>query len=112
MQYHLLKADGVWQFREEGSPDALFAAETKVEAMDKMQDFMDSREGNVLVHKADGEIQQHRSYAPEAGSGPGGLSATTWSIIGVVAVAALTAAGVVYYYRDSIPTDRLRLPRR
>ena len=108
MQYHLLKADGIWQFREESSPEALFAAETKIEALDKMQDFMDSREGSVVVHKADGEIQQHRTYTVESGSRPGGLGTTTWSIIGVVAVAALTAASVVYYYRDSIPTDRLR----
>lgn len=108
MRYHLLKSDGVWQFREEGSADALFAAETKAEAMDQMQDYMDSREGDVLVHKADGEIQQHRSYPTASQQRSDGLSTTAWSIIGVVAVAALTAASVVYYYRESIPTDRLR----
>lgn len=109
MQYHLLKTDGVWTFRQEGSPDVLFTAETKAEATDKMQDYMESRDGDVVIHRADGRIQRHRSYPNESGSG--GLSATAWSIIGVVAVAAITAASVVYYYRDSIPTSRLRLPR-
>jgi hypothetical protein len=111
MQYHLLRTDGVWQFRKAGSPEALFDAETKVEAMDKMQDYMESREGDVVIHKTDGEIQQHRTYPARSESGSNGLSATAWSIIGVVAVAAVTAASVVYYYRDAIPTSRLRLPR-
>ena len=111
MQYHLLKADGEWQFREESSPEAIFAAETKAEALDQMQDYMESRDGNVVIHKADGQIQQHRSYPSETGSQSGILGKTAWSIIGVAAVAALTAASVVYYYRDSIPTDRLRFSR-
>lgn len=110
MQYHLLKENGEWQLREEGSADALFAAETKAEALDKLNDYMDSREGSVSVHKADGQIQEHRNFENESKSLLANtLSVTRWSVIGVVAVAALTAAGVAYYFRDSIPTNKLRL---
>lgn len=112
MQYHLLKEDGEWQLREEGSSDSIFTTETKADALEKLSDYMDSRDGSVAVHTIDGRIQEHRSFEKESESSfVNGVSVTRWSLIGVAAVAALTAAGVAYYFRGSIPTDRLRLPR-
>lgn len=108
MEYHLLKADGEWHFREANSPDALFSAETKLEAMDRMQDYMESRDGDVMIHKANGEFQSQRRYASEPETATVSPTVRNWGIFGVVAVAAITAASVVWYYRGSIPVDRLR----
>ncbi len=110
MEYHLLKEDGEWQLREQGSREALLAARTKNEAIEKMRDYMDSRDGSVAIHTVDGQIQEHRTY--EAGDETGyWVKPKTLGIIGVVAVAAITAACVVYYYRDAIPVKRMRMPR-
>jgi hypothetical protein len=109
MNYHLLKDDGEWQLREQGSRDVVFAAETKSEALQKLTDYMDSRDGSVSVHTVDGRIQEHRSYANEGDTWLAGMhNVTKWSIIGVAAVAAVTAAGVAWYFRAAIPTERLR----
>jgi hypothetical protein len=109
MNYHLLKADGEWRLREEGTNKDLFATDTKADAIEKLSDYMDSREGNVVVHKADGAIQRHHSYYREEESGDdGGLSRRTWGIIGAVTATAVTLASLAYVFRDSIPTDRMR----
>lgn len=107
MEYHLVKESGEWQLREQGSREALLAADTKSEAIDKLQDYMDSREGSVAIHGVDGRIREHRSYSPSEGP-QRFVRPRTLGIIGVVALAAATAACVAWYYRDQIPTDRLR----
>jgi hypothetical protein len=107
MEYHLLKDNGEWQLRKEGSKKAIIAAQTKAEAIDKMRDYMESKDGSVAIHSINGEIQEHRAYSPDEDSGRM-VSKKTLGIAGVVAVAAITAACVVYYYRDVIPVKRLR----
>lgn len=115
MNYHLLKTEGEWRLREEGSSNDEFAAETKAAALEQLGDFMESREGYVVVHRADGSIQEHRDYTrePQARSrnakDSGGLSKRTWGLIGVITAAAVTAASLAYIFRDSIPTERLRI---
>ena len=112
MEYHLLKENGEWQLREEGSSDPVFAAETKADALEKLNDYMDSREGSVTVHKVDGQFQERREFANESRSLiANSPRVTRWSVIGVAAVAAITAACVAYYYRGSIPMERLRFSR-
>ena len=107
MNYHLLKAGDEWRLREEGSDDDLFSTETKSEAIEKLSDYMESREGNVVVHKADGAIQLHRSYSSEQqANGNSGLSTRTWGILGAVTATAVTLASLAYVFRGSIPTDR------
>jgi len=110
MEYELTKKDGQWQLTEEGSSQAILAADTKAEAIDRMRDYMHSHGGSVAIHTASGEYQEHRSYTAESGRDylP---SNKTLGIFGVVAVAAVTAACVAWYYRDSIPVERLRLSR-
>ncbi len=110
MQYHLLKTNGAWQMRESGSEEPLYSARTKADALEALQDYMDDHEGSVTIHRADGSFQENRRYGADEGSG--GLGGKAWSIIGVVAVAAATAAAVTWKFRDRIPTDRLRLPGR
>lgn len=107
MNYHLLKANGEWRLREEGSNDDLFRTETKSDAIAKLSDYMDSREGHVVVHKADGAIQLHRSFSSdEQADKNSGLSKRTWGIIGAVTATAVTLASLAYVFRGSIPTDR------
>jgi hypothetical protein len=106
MNYHLLKANGEWRLREEGSKNDIYTTETKAAALKKLSEYMESAEGEVLVHKADGAIQEHRTYLADE---QGGLSKKGWSIIGVVTAVAITAASLAYVFRDSIPVDRLRL---
>ena len=107
MEYHLVKEEGEWQLREQGSREALLAADTKSEAIDKVRDFMEAREGSVAIHGIDGRIQEHRAYTPSE-EPERFVRPRTLGIIGVVAIAAATAACVAWYYRDAIPTDRLR----
>lgn len=106
--YHLVKADGEWRLREEGSGKEVYTAETKEAALEKLGDYMEDREGNVVVHKVDGAIQEHRSYGREEADDDRGLSRRAWSIIGVVTASAVTLASLAYVFRDRIPTDRLR----
>ena len=109
MNYHLLKAEGEWRLREEGSNDDLFKTETKSDAIEKLSDYMDSREGHVVVHKADGAIQLHRSYPGDNQSDKSsGLSKRSWGIIGAVTATAVTLASLAYVFRGSIPIDRFR----
>lgn len=114
MNYHLSLKENEWRLEKEGSNKAVIAAATKSEALEKTADYMDGRDGAVFIHKKNGQFEQSRKYS--AGDGQtqktfGPLTPKTWSILGIVAVAAATAAGVVYYYRNSIPLDRLRLDR-
>lgn len=104
MQYHLLKADGEWQLREEGTSDALFGVKTKDEALDKLNDYMSSRDGSVAVHKTNGEIQEHRTYTDAETEGAS--RGNGWAFVGVAAVAVVAVAGAAWYFRGSIPTDR------
>lgn len=109
MNYHLLKENGEWRLREEGSGSDLYTAQTKAAALEKLNEYMESSEGEVLVHKADGEIQEHRTYPRNRQDEDQGLSKKAWAVIGVVTAAAVTAASLAYVFRDSIPTDRLRI---
>ena len=104
--YHLVKADGEWRLRQEGSGKEIFSAETKEAALEKLGDYMESREGNVVVHKVDGAIQEHRSYGRlEENEDQGGLSKRTWGIIGLVTATAVTLASLAYVFRDNIPRN-------
>ena len=100
MHYYLSKSNGKWLLREEGSIEAVFAADTKTEALDKLEEHMKTQDGSMSVYTAGGSINEHRNFQGERKH----WDVSKWSVIGVVAVAALTAVGVVFYFRDSIPT--------
>ena len=98
MQYHLLPDDDNWELREEGANEAVFTADTKAEALDKLESYMDSREGSVVVHKDDGQIQEHRTFDGTETSQPAEASTMArWGVIGAAALMAITAAGLAIY---------------
>lgn len=98
MQYHLLPDDDNWQLREEGSSDPVFTAKTKAEALDKLESYMDSREGSVVVQKGDGQIQEHRNFDGTALSEPAEApTMTRWGVIGAAALMAITVAVLAMY---------------
>jgi hypothetical protein len=115
MEYHLVKNEGEWQLHKQGSTEPLVSAETKAEAIDRMRDYMYTEGGSVVIHSTNGEIQEHRRYAPTDDNSWTerhlGVTGKSLGIFGVVAVAAVTAACVAFYYRDRLPLERLRLPR-
>lgn len=116
MNYHLSLKENEWRLEKEGSNRALLAAATKGEALEKTAEYMDGKDGAVYIHKKNGQFEKAQRFGAGEGEASsrktvGPLTPKTWSILGIVAIAAATAVGVVYYYRNSIPLDRLRLDR-
>lgn len=61
-KFHLTKKNDEWRLEKAGSNRAVAKAPTKAEAMQKMQKHMSKNEGSVRIHKANGRIQEERTY--------------------------------------------------
>lgn len=61
--YHVVPREDSWAVEKEGASRASSVAETKAEAVAQAKEFADhQRPSKVVVHKADGTVQQHFSY--------------------------------------------------
>jgi hypothetical protein len=61
-RYHLEKKNEGWRLRKAGSNRAVVKADTKGLAILGMQGYMETHEGSVRIHKANGRIQAERTY--------------------------------------------------
>lgn len=61
-RYHLEKKNDDWRLRKAGSNRAVVKAETKEIAILEMRGYMKTHEGSVRIHKANGRIEEERSY--------------------------------------------------
>ena len=61
-RYHLQKKNDEWRLRKAGSNRSLLKADTKEIAILEMRGYMKTREGSVRIHKANGRIQEERTY--------------------------------------------------
>lgn len=61
-KFHLTKKGDEWRLEKEGSNRAIVKAETKAEAVKKMQEHFKRNEGSVRIHKQNGTIQEERTY--------------------------------------------------
>ena len=61
--YHVVPRDDQWAVEKEGASRASSVAETKAEAVAQAKEFAENqRPSKVVVHKADGTVQQHFTY--------------------------------------------------
>lgn len=62
-EYHVVPRDEGWAVEKKGASRASSVAETKKEAVAQAKEFAENqRPSKVVVHKADGTIQQHFTY--------------------------------------------------
>ena len=62
-RYHLWKKSDEWRLVKAGlNHRAVVKADTKAVAILEMQGYMQSREGSVRIHKANGRVQEERMY--------------------------------------------------
>ena len=61
-RYHLERKNDAWRLRKAGSNRAVVKADTKDLAILEMRGYMKTREGSVRIHKANGRIQEDRTY--------------------------------------------------
>ena len=61
-KYHLERKNDAWRLRKAGSNRAVVKADTKELAILEMRGYMQTREGSVRIHKANGRIQEERTY--------------------------------------------------
>ena len=61
-RYQFEKKNDAWRLRKAGSNRALVKADTKEIAILEMRGYMKTHEGSVRIHKANGRIQEERTY--------------------------------------------------
>ena len=61
-RYHLEKKNENGRLRKAGSNRAVVKADTKELAILGMRGYMETHEGSVRIHKANGRIQEDRTY--------------------------------------------------
>jgi len=61
-RYHLEKKNDKWRLRKAGSNRAVVKGGTKELAILEMRGYMSTREGSVRIHKANGRIEEERTY--------------------------------------------------
>ena len=62
-RYHLWEKNGEWRLVKAGlNHRAVVKADTKAVAILEMQGYMKTHEGSVRIHKANGRIQEERTY--------------------------------------------------
>jgi hypothetical protein len=60
--YHLVPEDRQWKLTREGSDAVIGSFGTKQEAVESCSRFLHDREGSLKIHKADGTIEEERTY--------------------------------------------------
>ena len=62
---HITKTDDGWKGQVEGNARASFNVETKQEAVDLGRAQMKRAEGQLIIHKTDGQFQEERTYGSD-----------------------------------------------
>ena len=69
-RYHLTPGADGWRLVRAGSKRAVKAFEKKAAALKYARRYVKERGGSLRIHKADGTIQEERTY-PRSADGPG-----------------------------------------
>lgn len=64
--YHLSPTADGWEFKKAGAERASKRAATKQELVSSLDDFFDGKTASVKIHKADGSIEEERTYPRSA----------------------------------------------
>jgi len=64
--YHLSPSADGWELKKAGAERASKKAATKQELMNALTDFFDGKTASVKIHKADGSIEEERTYPRSA----------------------------------------------
>jgi len=71
--YHITKRGDQWALTAAGGQRATLKADTKADLIQQTRQFADGKSISVKIHKADGTVQEERSYprADDPRSSPG-----------------------------------------
>lgn len=64
--YHLSPTADGWELKKTGAERAAKRAATKQELIGSLADFFDGKTASVKIHKADGTIEEERTYPRSA----------------------------------------------
>ncbi len=63
--YQVLKVEDKWKFTKTGADRSIRNFDSKNEAMAYAKDYFDKHEGELVIHKEDGSVQEERTYKHE-----------------------------------------------
>jgi hypothetical protein len=61
-RYDITKRGDIWELRAHGAQRATLTAQTKVEIVQKMKQFMADKHASVRIHDERGLFQEERTY--------------------------------------------------
>ena len=64
--YHVKTHEGHWDLTREGGERASISKPNKAELMAAMEAFMADKTGSVKIHRADGSLEEERTYPRSA----------------------------------------------
>jgi len=64
--FHITPTDSGWELKKEGATRASKTAPTKDAIMDLAKAFLEDKTASLKIHKADGTVQEERTYPREA----------------------------------------------
>ncbi|MEO5811531.1 MAG: DUF2188 domain-containing protein [Rhodanobacter sp.] len=64
--YHITKRGDQWALKASGGQRATLTADTKAEVIQQTQEFAAGKTISVKIHRADGVIQEERTYPRSA----------------------------------------------
>lgn len=64
--YHLSPTSDGWELKKAGADRASKRAATKQELVNMLPDFFEGKTASVKIHKADGTIEEERTYPRSA----------------------------------------------
>jgi hypothetical protein len=64
-EYQVLKVDEKWKFQKTGADRSIRNFETKNDAINYAKEYFGKREGELVIHKEDGSVQEKRAYQEE-----------------------------------------------
>ncbi|MBA1204229.1 DUF2188 domain-containing protein [Pseudomonas capeferrum] len=64
--YHLNPTSEGWELKKEGAERASKRGATKQELVSALSDYFDGKTASVKIHRADGSIEEERTYPRSA----------------------------------------------
>lgn len=64
--FHITPTDNGWELKKEGAARASKTAPTKDAIIDLAKEFFEGKTASLKIHKADGTVQEERTYPRKA----------------------------------------------
>jgi hypothetical protein len=64
--YHISPTEKGWELKKEGATRASKTASTKDEILNLATEYLDGKTASLKIHKADGVLQEERTYPRKA----------------------------------------------